>query len=331
MKKLILGVMITLSFSTLTGCGNSFTAPGQGFSLRADNASGKFGFMRGGKEMKGGPGGIFGLTADLNLTADQKTQLEALRKENQPAKVAPDKAEMEANRTAMEALRKAINDAFISDNFDATALKAKLDALKPAKPNIDDHINAEANMIIKTFNILTPEQRTTIENKLKEFDNLIPKNIPLPPADFDPAKMADLKITKLATELGLSDAQKTSLKEVLQPVTIEKPDYAAEQAKRKAARDALFTALKAGNATVESIAAILKSNAPEIKIQEGNELDQLAKIHAILNSDQRKKFIDLRIGFGPVGHPGPEGPGFKGFKGGPGGHQEFGGPGRRRK
>jgi Spy/CpxP family protein refolding chaperone len=314
-KAFKMGIMITLSISALAGCaGNVATAPSgtastSGFVLRADgtaasSASAQPGDFHGGKGMKGGRGGehgLEGLSTNLNLTADQKTQLEALRQADKPANP-PD-------RTQMDAVRKAINDAFISDNFDAAALKAQADALKP-QANTDDRLKAEAGRIIKTYNILTPEQRTILETNQAAMAARVPTARPTPPAD-----QTNSRLDKLATALGLSDAQKASLAPIMQPPA-RTDDEAAEQAKRKAAQDAVNAELKTGNATVDSIVAILKANAPAADTNRPNEIDRLAQIHAILNADQRTKFISLDkgFGFGPGGHGGHEG-----GHGGPGG------------
>jgi Spy/CpxP family protein refolding chaperone len=338
MRKLGLGLMVTISISVLAGCGNGVaTAPGAGlsngiFGVRADgntaNAKGKKDLR--GEHGMGGPGlpglGVFSLPADLNLTAEQKTQIQEALKADKP--VMPDKTAMEANRTAMEALRKEISDAFISENFDAVALKAKLDALKPAKPGNDEHITEEATRIVKIYNILTADQRQKITDKITEVSAKVPREMPVPPANIDPGKMEDEHINKIAASLGLTDDQKAKLKDALKPPSPPaQPDFQAEHDKRKAAAEALSTALKSGNVTVESISAVLKANAPtEIKHEEFNELDVLAKVHSILNADQRKKFIDSNksFEFGPGGHRGYD------FPGGPGGKPGMPfGPGRK--
>jgi Spy/CpxP family protein refolding chaperone len=336
-------LMLTFSLLSLAGCGNipiAPFAPANGYSIAADDATasdtgtaattkelrgpkgkGPGGKGPEGKPGKGGPGGGFGLPPELNLTAEQKTQLAELRP-NPPAEV--DKAAMDTNRTSMEALRKEINDAFISENFDVTALKAKVEALKPAKPDVD-RATEDATRIVKTYNILTPEQRTILETKQAEMAAKVPPVKPTPSPEQEAAMVAreSRKIDKLATDLRLSDDQKVRLEEVLEAGKVDKPDFAADEAKRKATHDAINAELKSGNATIESVAAILKANAPtEIKNHEVDQLDRLAKIHDILNAEQRAIFIAKDKGpgnpegFGPGGHPGPGGPGFKGERGG---------------
>mgnify|MGYP001618221346 CR=1 FL=1 len=344
-KVLKLGVMMTLSISLLSGCASDITGLGQTvvslasgkYSLAdngvtstndnqvADKKGGKPG--KGGKgehgKGPGGPGGGFRLPPDLNLTDAQKTELEKIREENKP--VQPDKTKMEETKTAMDALKKEIDAAFVSDNFDVASLKAKLDSLKPPAPD-DTRFTAEANLIIKTYNILTAEQKQILEDKAKEMANKAPKEMPSPPSDFESSK-TDKHLDKLATDLGLSDAQKASLKEAMQPpVDAQKPDPQKMFEKMKATQDAINTELKTGNASVDKIVAILKANAPEHP-KNNNQLENLAKIHAVLNAEQRKKFIELGPkGPGPggvgFGHPGHGGPGF----GGPGG-KGFNGPG----
>jgi Spy/CpxP family protein refolding chaperone len=356
-KVLKLSIMMTLSISALAGC--SADIPGiqqavanltsgkyslantgdvsnnSGNGQADENKSGgrgKPGKGPGGKGGHGmGPGGP-GLPPDLNLTDAQKTELEKIREENKPAQ--PDQTKMEETKTAMEALKKEIDTAFISDTFDAASLKAKLDALKPPAPD-DSHFTSEANVIIKTYNILTAEQKQKLEDKAKEMANNVPKAMPSPPADFGSSK-TDQRLDKLATDLGLTDAQKASLKEAMQPpADAQKPDIQKMFEKMKVTQDAINTELKTGNASVDKIVAILKANAPEPP-KNNNGLERLTKIHDILNADQRKKFIELAPkgpglggeGFGHPGHGGPgagfDGPGDRGF-GGPGSRPEGGG------
>ena len=320
------GLMITLSLITLAGCNGSFplttsnvvdssysvastdasvtnalasTTTTQQNKVRPEKGDKKGGAPHGDKGGPGGKGGfgVFGFLGQLNLTAEQKTQLDAILQANKPAQ--PDQTKMEAQKTAMEALRKEIDAAFVSDTFDVTALKAKMDALRPVKDD-SARFSQEASVIVKVYALLTDEQKKTIETKLAEF---APKARTDRPVEARPAK-DDGRFDKLATDLGLTDAQKTALKEAMQPPTdIVKPDPQTMFDKMKATQESILAELK-GSASVDKIAEILKSNAPEkVEAKHGNELDRLAKIHSILNADQRAKFI-ANAPKSPKGHEG---------------------------
>jgi alpha-N-acetylglucosamine transferase len=84
------------------------------------------------------------------------------------------------------------------------------------------------------------------------------------------------------SSLSLTAEQKTSLENIIQPSDMNPPEFENN--------DSLITELKTGKATKESLVNILKTSNSSI-IQE-SELDMLSKIHALLNSEQRTKFID---------------------------------------
>jgi Spy/CpxP family protein refolding chaperone len=322
-----LAVLITLGMATLVSCSSNIPLdPGAGtlnvgtdgnFMLTADGdqvavmPSGE----TGNQEMKKGPGGPhghgpggIGLPPELNLTDDQKKQLEALRQENKPPQP-PDRSNMDEGKKVVDA-------AFLSDSFDVSALQAKLDALRPSD---DEHLAFDANMLIKTYNILTQDQRDLLEKLQQDGAPKTPVARPTPSAE-DIAKMVEGHLAKITTLLSLDETQQAALKPLLQPPA--PPDFQADQEKRKATHDAINSELKSGNATVESVVAILKANRPADP--HAGELDRLAKIHDILNADQRKTFLEKGIGFGPGGK-GPEGPhGGPGGRPGPGGDMGMG-------
>ena len=306
------GLMITLSLMTLAGCNGSFPllAVNDGnYSLASSkvttaNTQNVAGFQGGnGKEQgKGMPrpemnkpqGG--GLLPQLNLTTEQRSQIDTLLQANRPAQ--PDQAKMEVDRTAMDAVRKEIDTAFVSDNFDVASLKAKLEALKPAKPDDTARITQEANTIIKVYALLTDEQKKLAETKLAEFSANAPK---LPPVGFNQGQMMppppnnEKRFDQAAIDLNLTEAQKTAFAEVMQPPTnIVKPEPQVMFEKMKATQEAVLAELKTGSASADKIVAILKSNAPEKVEPKNDELDRLAKLHTILNAEQRAKFIANR-------------------------------------
>lgn len=318
--------ILTLAF--MTACGN-------GVNLSdSSNLEGTLSFagakqgMKGifGKNFNKGDKGTFAQDF-LNLTEEQKTKLKELRdslfvKPDQTTTAKPDMATMKANA---EAVKTAFKEAFLADTMDVTALKSKLDSLKPAKPSVDTdaHLKAQAEYILKSYQILTAEQRQTLETKKSEMDAKraeMEAKRPAKPAidaNFNPA---DKMIDGLATKLTLTEDQKTKLKAIFEESKPAKPDQAtidATKAKRDANQKAIQDSLKAGTATVDSIKALLEANKPEApKDNADTHLNMLVKIHDVLTAEQRKIAVDLPIA-GAFGHGMGMG-GKGGFKGGHG-------------
>ncbi len=328
MKNLFKAGLILISTTLgVSACGsnvNPVTLENTSFTSLADSTTTQAtNRQKQGKQGKDGHGEFkvgFGQFAGITLTAEQKTALEALR----PQVAQQDKSTMKAN---MEAATKALKDAFLADTINRDDLKAKLTALHPAKP--DD--SARAENMIKAYNILTSEQKATLETKKAEMQAKaeamkaeIDAKIGAGTAKVKPDNSA--MFDKLATDLALTDAQKTSLKEALTPPVKVEADRTAEQAARKAQHDAVDSAIKAGD--VAKLKELLASEKKPDMIE--NILDRIVKIHDILNADQRAKIVDKVpfLGFGG-GHGRPQGGKGGGYdKGGKGEHIGFamGGP-----
>jgi Spy/CpxP family protein refolding chaperone len=340
MKKVILGTLISLA---LTACSNGATGISPNtFGLVAKNASTTAdvttatGTARGGfKDHKGGDfkGGDFGgMFKDLNLTADQQAKLKALRDSQKPVAPAVKPAKPTAEEIQkMKDAQKAIETAFTGDKLDATTLKGLLDAARPAnnkvapdQATIDAHLTARANDLLQTYNIFTPEQRQKLEDAKKQMEAKMATM-------KDDAKFKEMEANRvkkqdeMLAKFNLNADQKAAFL-ALQPA---KADFAAMDAKRKAADDAIQAELKSGNATVDSLKAILAKNEPDRTAEqatrtaaEATRIDAIVKLHDVLTADQRKQMVQFVLGhFGGKGGPGFGGKG--GFKGGEG----FGGKG----
>lgn len=320
MRKLILGTVISLA---LTACSSGVGS--NTFDYVAQNASNITGMSNSGDfagkgNFKGHKGGDFkggnfgGMFTDLNLTADQQAKLKALRDSQRPvaAPIKPTEAEIQK----MVAARKAVEDAFLGDKLDATTLKGLLDAARPVKLSTDEHLTARANELLQTYNIFTPEQRQKLEDAKKQMDSKMAtmkddtrfKNM-----EANRTKMFD----DLVVKFNLNADQKAALL-ALQPA---KPDFATMDAKRKANYDAIQVELKSGNATVDSLKAILAKNAPDRTVEQAKRIDSIVKLHDLLTADQRKQVLPFVFGHAGGGFKGGEG---FGGKGGPRGGKGFG-------
>ncbi len=345
-KVLGLGVMLTLSMSILTACGSgaitgttsnlTSTGNSDSYKLSADtslpavstsaspapNVNGDY--QMGNHQSRGGKGGEgFGGRGGheqggegfdfkgLNLTADQQTQLKAIRDASKPTTqpVAPD-------QTKIDAAKKAFSDAFLATTFDATALKTALDSLKPVQD--DTRVTAQANAMIKSYAVLTADQKQLLITNQKARDAAMPTVTTTPSPEPSESPRPNRMLDKLATDLTLTADQKTSLQAVLDPSTEVKPDFTQQMATRKANRDAINAELQTNNASVDKIVALLKAGKPDMSVRQTAEFTRLGKIHDILTADQRTKFVTLSstgMGFGI------------GFGGGKGGHDQGGGRG----
>ncbi|MFN4149851.1 MAG: Spy/CpxP family protein refolding chaperone [Candidatus Sericytochromatia bacterium] len=332
MKKLfkIGSGILTLAF--MTACGNSVVSD-------ASNLSGSLSFaadkqtVNGVAGKKGDRGNKGAFAKDfLNLTDDQKTKLQELRDSLFPK---PDATVTDDTRKAnAEAAKTAFKDAFLADTIDVASLKAKLESLKPANVDSETRIKAQAEYMIKSYAILTAEQKATLETKQTEMEAKRaemeanrPTVKPSPDASFNPA---DKMIENLATKLTLTEDQKTKLKAVFEANKPAQPDTAtmdANRAKMEANRKAIQASIKDGTATVDSVVALLKADKPEVTTDHiDSHLNTIVQVHDILTADQRKIAVDLPmigIGFGGKGgHEGNHKMGgdiAKGFAGGKGG------------
>ncbi len=330
-KTLTTGLMIVLSAAVLSACGTdgalnaaSLNGSDNAFSQLAlqDNATAsdqgkgfrnKMGGQMGAK--KGGPQGdgkgiAFGFLADLNLTDAQKTEIQSIMeatKANSPERTAPGERPAAPDATAIQAVQDKISAAFVSDNFDADALHAELESLRPEAPGDRPDPAAmewvRAQQTLDIWNVLSAEQKATATSKaadfvskMEEMDANRPEHGPKGP---------EQQLAQFTEKLSLSSDQQATLTaafEANRPAAPAKPDP-----------QALITLLNSGAATAESIAAL--HTRPE-KV-EHNPLSALATLHNVLTPDQRQIFVDS--GLLKQGKRGPGAP-----EGGPGAKPQMG-------
>ncbi len=268
-----------------------------------------------------GPAGFGFLSADLNLTDAQKTEIQSIleaAKADRPEPPAAGERPTPPDASAIEAVQDKIKTAFLSESFDAAALHAEMESLHPAPVEPADHSAltlARAQQTLDIWNVLTAEQQATVASKAAEQATAIAEREANRP---EVADKGAAHLTQLTEKLSLTEAQQSALSaafEANRPAAPAKPDP-----------QALITLLSSGSATAEAIAALHKH--PE-KVDQ-NPLSPLAALHSVLSAEQRQVFVDsglLNAGRGPGLADGPmhlggikEG----GFKQGP----AQGGPGR---
>ncbi|MDB5098515.1 MAG: hypothetical protein JWM80_2936 [Cyanobacteria bacterium RYN_339] len=243
----------------------------------------------GGPGGPGGPGGfLFGLQADLALTADQQTQLKAIFEKNKPS--AP------PSHDANDAHKK-LQDILLGEKIDDAALRAAIAAVEADRAN-HPHPDMGANLKA-VYDILTVEQRAKIVAKLQAAPaGAAPSPRPTPSGDPKAAQLAKLNLTA---------DQKAALD--------------ALDAKRKAdhkpgdRRAAMLAFWQTGDAS-----GLAAPKPPAFPVEE------FVKAAELLDQTQRKALFAHGFPGGPGGH-GHGGHGGPGGHGGFGGHEGPGGPG----
>jgi Spy/CpxP family protein refolding chaperone len=276
----------------LAGCGQAGTMlAAKSNAPQAQGAHGK---------RPGGPGGfLFGLEADLGLTADQQAALKALMEKHKPA--AP--PSHDANNP-----HKALHDLILGEKIDDAALRAAIAAVEADRAK---HPRPDFAAQLKgVYEILTAEQRAKIVAKLQaapEAKGPRPEGSPKAYHSPRPRPSGDPK-----GALNLTAEQQAALDAL------------------KAKQQAGFEAHKPGDQRAAMLAFWQTGDASGLALPEppAFPVEEFVKAVEILDQAQRKALFGHGFGFGGPGGPGGRGHGRHGF-GGPGGHGHPGGPGAK--
>lgn len=276
LKKIAVGITTLVSISIIGACaGNTVSG------IRNNSDSDNFGILN----TENGKGGGFGkgnfmkgFLKDLNLTADQKTQLEALKKEMHSS------ADKDKNKGNREAFKNTLKEAFLSTTINKADLKAKLQALKPQD---NSRATLMATNLIKAYNILTPEQRTKIETKMNEMESKF-QNMSKNPIGKMMQGFKDKRFDWFTSDLNLNDTQKADLKALFNE---GQPDRTSMFEKMKTVKNSVIAELKSGNPSADKIASIIKTAREGAESQIDSRLDKFIKLHDTLTADQRQKLV----------------------------------------
>lgn len=283
---------VSLALSTLAGCGQSALLSAAATGTTADQASLQ---AKGRGERGPGQGGPMALFAQLDLSADQQTQLQAIADQYKPA--APSAQPENQLATLLTAA-----------TLDVDAVKAAF-AAQPQPPQ-DDHRVAQ---LVEVRAVLTDAQRAKLVALLKAQPTpAVPSDRPSPDAarpQGDDPLVAKLSLT--TEQKAAYDAFKAALDANRPAAPTARPDFAARQA-------AEISFWETGDT------AGLTADKPAVE-RPAFPVDAFVAFVETLTVDQRQQAFaqgGFGFGMGPGGKGGHEGPGGREGHGGPGG---FGG------
>ncbi|MEB3329514.1 MAG: Spy/CpxP family protein refolding chaperone [Candidatus Sericytochromatia bacterium] len=263
-----------------------------------------------GDGMRGrGPQGEQPLFKGLDLTAEQRTQLQAIAEKYRPARPeGTDAVKPEPPGRQVQALLTAAT-------LDVEALRAALAAQPPTRP---PHHEGHTAHLVETRSVLTEGQLSQLVARLEAQPPQAVER-PAPPAGKerpDPAA----RLAELATKLNLTAEQQASLQAFQAAMTAARPapDQATRQADREAHRAAMIAFWKTGDATQLEALKPARMEPPAFPTE------ALINLATSLTAEQRQQLFTRGLPGGP-GLPGVKGGrGMHGVKGGRGMH---GGPG----
>lgn len=221
------------------------------------------------KDMGGPLMGWFG--KDLNLSDAQKAEFKALMADMKGQRPA---GQREAHQKMMQTLKQA----FLSNNFDAVAVRAQLQGLQA--PNQRSEKMAQA--LVKGWKILTPEQRAKAQTHMAQMEERMQKRA-AKPREARP----DKPMGKLFGELNLTEAQQQQFKALM---VSQAPDMNAKLQKARQLKQSVLAELN-GKADAAKIAAFLASMQPDMQQGMAKHIDMMAKAHAILTPAQRQQLV----------------------------------------
>lgn len=218
----------------------------------------------------------------LNLSPEQKEQLKALRQEA--------RSEFQNKSESRGQLKQIMKDAFLSSQFDPTAVKNQISPLIAAQKT--NRSQKMAQKMVQVYAILTPEQRQQLVAQLNQMEEKMKTFEQLPFADkllkFH-AKGPGQRLEKMATELGLSEAQKTQF-QVL--VAASQPQRSAQFKQFSSVKQQLVTLFQSGTPSPEQVQKVLEQGMTDLEGQMEQRLQMVAKVHQILTAEQRSALVE---------------------------------------
>lgn len=235
--------------------------------------------MQHGRGMRGQH--MAGFLKKLNLSDAQKSQLQAMRKEA--------RADFQNHKETRGQFKQIFKTAFLSAKFETAAVKSQITPLIAAQKAARSQKMAEK--MVQVYSILTPEQRQEVYSQLDQVEKKIAGFSKMPFAD----KLMQMhghgggkRLEKMAAELGLSEAQKTQLKNLFEQ---SQPQRMAQFKELSGVKNQLVSLFQAGTPSVEQVKAVLNTGLNGMESHLDQRLQMMAEVHALLSPQQREALV----------------------------------------
>jgi protein CpxP len=239
--------------------------------------------MQHGRGMRGQH--MAGFLKKLNLSDAQKSQLQAMRKEA--------RADFQNHKETRGQFKQIFKNAFLSAKFETAAVKSQITPLIAAQKEARSQKMAEK--MVQVYSILTPEQRQEVYSQLDQVEKKIAGFSKMPFADklmqmhgHGGGKGQGNRLEKMATELGLSEAQKTQLKDLFEQ---GQPQRMAQFKELSGVKNQLVTLFQAGTPSVEQVKAVLNTGLKGMETHMDQRLQMMAEVHDLLSPQQREALV----------------------------------------
>lgn len=235
--------------------------------------------MQHGRGMRGQH--MAGFLKKLNLSDAQKSQLQAMRKEA--------RADFQNHKETLSQFKQIFKTAFLSAKFETAAVKSQITPLIAAQKAARSQKMAEK--MVQVYSILTPEQRQEVYSQLDQVEKKIAGFSKMPFAD----KLMQMhghgggkRLEKMAAELGLSEAQKTQLKNLFEQ---SQPQRMAQFKELSGVKNQLVSLFQAGTPSVEQVKAVLNTGLNGMESHLDQRLQMMAEVHGLLSPQQREALV----------------------------------------
>lgn len=281
LMSLALAAGLTLSVAAYAGnLSHSRALAAEGFGMFAQAGQMGPGAHRGpGGHGKGGHfgGPMMGMMMkDLNLTDAQKAEFKALFEQA--------KAQHQGQHPDIKAMKDKLKTAFLSNNFDANALRSELQANAPNQAAMADQM---ATNIVKAWKILTPEQQTKVIAKLDQMEQHLDKMRQKHSNGEHPGAQ---HLQKMAEQLQLNAEQKSQLQALWQS---GQPNREEQFKAMRSVKQQVVAELKAASPNVDRISDLIEPMAQQGRQGMSGFLDKMAALHKILTPAQRTQLVSL--------------------------------------
>lgn len=217
-------------------------------------------------------GPFMGLMRDLELSAEQKAQFKALYSESR------------SKPTSHKAFRAKVQAAFVSEQFDAAALKQALQQEMTGAP-----AQKMAAHLLQAWQILTPEQRSQLEARLQQMEARRAKKAERFAAQRQKKQASDQpgRLPRHLKTLNLTEAQQSQLQALWDKNRSVRTQNGQDLKKHK---KQILALLKSDQATPEKLAELM----PAAQMQQGalQMIDRMAALHQILTPAQRQQMVE---------------------------------------